>query len=219
MSSVKANVYNQEGKIIGDQKFNAKIFGIEIKPEVIHQVMVAMRSNSRHPWAHTKIRADVQGGGRKPWRQKGTGRARAGSIRSPIWRGGGVTFGPRKERNYFKKINKKLKRKVFLMCLSDKAKEKNIYVLDKLEMKNIKTKTFNTMLHKLIKGFGKDNKKILLALEKKHENIIKSARNIKGIKTIPISDLNVLDLLRSDYLLTTKAGIISIEKQYSKSSP
>lgn len=212
---IKVDVYNQEGNVVGEQTLNAKVFDVDIKPEVIHQVMVAMRSNKHHPWAHTKTRAEKRGGGRKPWRQKGTGRARAGSIRSPIWRGGGVTFGPRNIRNYFKKINKKLKRKAILMCLSDKAKEKNMYVLDKLEMKNIKTKTFNTMLNKVIKGL---NKKILLGLDEKDDIIIKSARNIKGIKTVPISNLNVLDLLRADYLLTTKKGIKAIEKYFSKSS-
>lgn len=213
---IKVDVYNQEGKIIGKQTLNAKVFGIEVKPEVIHQVVVAMRSNARHPWAHAKIRSEKRGGGRKPWRQKGTGRARAGTIRSPLWRGGGVTFGPRNVRNYFKKINKKLKQKAILMCFSDKAQKKNIYVLDKLEMKNIKTKVFNTILQKLIKGKDKHNKKVLLALEKKDELVIKSARNISNIKTTPISNLNILDLLRADYLLTTKAGIKAIEKHFSK---
>ncbi|MDA2935639.1 50S ribosomal protein L4 [Patescibacteria group bacterium AH-259-L05] len=213
---MKVDVYNQEGNVVGKQTLDAEVFGVEIKPEVIHQVVVALRSNFHHPWAHTKTRGEVRGGGRKPWRQKGTGRARVGSIRSPIWRGGGVTFGPRKERNYFKKINKKLKRKVLLMCLSDKAKEKNMYVLDKLEIKNIKTKTFHTILNKIIKGLDKKNKKILLGLDKKDETIIKSARNINGIKTIPVSNLNVLDLLRADYLLTTKKGIKAIEEHFSK---
>jgi len=217
---IKVSVYNQEGKVVGEEKLNSEIFGMESKKEIIHQTVVSLLSNQRYPWAHTKGRSEVRGGGRKPWRQKGTGRARAGTIRSPIWRGGGITFGPSKFRSYSKKINKKLRKKVILMCLSDKVRENKMYILDKLEMPEIKTKAFFSIINKVIKTSKKENskkiKKVLLSLPEKDLNVIKSAKNIKGIKTISVTDLNILDLLRSDYLLTTVKGVKKIQEQYKK---
>ncbi|MCD6442172.1 50S ribosomal protein L4, partial [bacterium] len=118
------SVYNQKGESIKRQKLNDKIFDCKSQKEIIHQVVVLSLANKRHPFAHTLKKGDVRGGGKKPWQQKGTGRARVGSIRSPIWRGGGITFGPNKERNYSKKINKKMRKKALYMCLSDKVKDK-----------------------------------------------------------------------------------------------
>ncbi|MBL7053908.1 50S ribosomal protein L4 [Patescibacteria group bacterium] len=210
---IKVDVYNQQGKIVDTKKLDSDIFEKEINNDLVHQVVVSLLSNKRHPFAHTKTRSDKRGGGRKPWRQKGTGRARAGTIRSPLWRGGGVTFGPTKERNYQKKINKKLRKKVFLMCLTDKAKEKNIYVLDKIDLQEIKTKDFFNILSKLK---IEQNKKILFSLDDKNIKTIKSARNIKNIKTIKITSLNILDILKSDYLLTTVKGIDKIVKHYKQ---
>ena len=210
---IKVDVYNQQGKIVDTKKLDSDIFEKEINNDLVHQVVVSLLSNIRHPFAHTKTRSDKRGGGRKPWRQKGTGRARAGTIRSPLWRGGGVTFGPTKERNYQKKINKKLRKKVFLMCLTDKAKEKNIYVLDKIDLQEIKTKDFFNILSKLK---IEQNKKILFSLDDKNIKTIKSARNIKNIKTIKITSLNRLYILKSDYLLTTVKGIDKIVKHYKQ---
>src|SRR3989339_449677 len=116
---MNAKVYNIEGKNVGTVELPARLFGVEVKPEVVHQVVVGKQSNKRQVLAHTKTRADVSGGGKKPWKQKGTGRARHGSSRSPIWIGGGVTFGPRKDRNFGVKINKKMARKALAMALSD----------------------------------------------------------------------------------------------------
>lgn len=208
-------VYNQEGKRIGEEKLDPKIFGLEIKPQLIHRVVVSLLASQRYPWSHVKTRSDVAGGGKKPWRQKGTGRARAGSIRSPLWRGGGIIFGPTKERNYQQKINKKIKKQVFLMTLSDKVKEKKLYVLDKIEMPEIKTKDFNKILFNLISDYKKNrNRKILLALPEKDLNIIKSARNIAGVKSLPVENLNLLDCLKADYLLTTREGLKKIQKHF-----
>lgn len=215
--TLKINIYNKQGKVIEQKKLDSKIFGVEPKKEVIHQVVTFMLSSQRHPWAHAKARSEKRGGGRKPWRQKGTGRARAGSIRSPIWRGGGVTFGPRKERNYYKKINKKVRKKALLMCLSDKVKENKMYVLDKLTMPEIKTKKFNAIITKLIKPSTKKTKKkpkVLVSLADKDLNVIKSAKNIPEVKTIRAIDLNVLDVLRTDYLITTKKGVEKIQKHF-----
>ncbi len=205
------SIYNQKGESIKRQKLNDQIFDCQPKKDIIHQVVILSLANKRHPFAHTLKKGDVRGGGKKPWRQKGTGRARAGSIRSPLWKGGGVTFGPDKERNYSKKINKKIKKKALYMCLSDKVKEKRLYILDKIELSEIKTKKFVDILSKLI---PEKNKKILLALEDNDKNIIKSARNIEKLRTMPVESLNVLDLLKADYLVTTVKGIKKIEKHY-----
>jgi large subunit ribosomal protein L4 len=210
-------VYNQEGKIVGKEKLDSQIFGLPPKPELIHQVVVSLLANQRHPFAHTKTKGEIRGGGRKPWRQKGTGRARAGSIRSPLWRGGGIVFGPNKEKNYNKKINKKIKKQVFYMCLSDKVKDKKFIVLDTFELKEIKTKTFFTILSKLIPDRKKNEKiKILLSLSENNLNTIKSARNIKNLKTMPVTKLNILDCLRSNYLITTLKGLKIIQEHFKK---
>ncbi len=212
---LKVSIHNQEGKVVGEKKLDPQIFGLEPKKELIHQVIVSLLSNQRHPFAHTKTKGDIQGGGRKPWRQKGTGRARAGSIRSPLWRGGGIIFGPDKNRNYNKKINKKVKRQVLCMCLSDKVKEKRFFVLDKIELKEIKTKIFAVVLTNLIPERKKGkNTKILFGLSEKDLNIIKSARNLKDLKTMPVTGLNVLDCLKSDYLITTLKGLKKIQEHF-----
>lgn len=215
---VKIKVYNQEGKEVGQEKLNSDIFEIEPKEDIIHQVVVNILSNRRHIFAQAKTKAEVRGGGRKPWRQKGTGRARAGSIRSPLWRSGGATFGPVKERNYFKKINKKLKKKALFMCLSDKVKEERLFVLDKLEVKEIKTKTFFNILSNLIPDYktSKKNKKVLLGLSEKDLNIIRSAQNIENLKTMPVTDLNIIDCLKAKYLVTTLSGLKKLEKHFIK---
>ena len=227
---IKVSIYNQEGKVVGQQELNPKIFGLEIKQNLIHQTVVSILANQRHPFAHTKTRAEVRGGGKKPWKQKGTGRARAGSIRSPLWHGGGITFGPNKERNYNQKINKKVKKQVLCMCLSDKVKQKKLYVLNELKMPEIKTKKFSQIIAKLIPEYKKENftkdstsankqmpvlakkGKILLALPEKDLNVIRSARNIALLRTFPITGLSILNCLKADYLITTLKGIEKIQQ-------
>lgn len=209
--ALKVKIYNQEGKVVGEETLNPDLFEVPIKPEVVHQVVVALSSSMRQLLAHTKTRAEVRGGGRKPWRQKGTGRARHGSIRSPIWRGGGVVFGPRTLRVFKKKINKKVKRLALKMALSDKAKEKKIVLLDKLNLAQIKTKKFLDILKKL-----PVKRKILTILPQKDEKIIKSARNIPYVKVVLADSLNVLDILSYDFLLLPKASLSKIEKTYLK---
>lgn len=207
---MNVTVYNQTGEKISQIELSEKVFGIKPKPELIHQVVVAMQANLRRPYAHTKTRGEVRGGGKKPWRQKGTGRARAGSIRSPLWRGGGIIFGPRKERVYKKKINKKVKRLALKMALSDKLTSKRIIVLESLKLKEQKTK----LLEEILNTFSLKNKKTYLVLEKKDQKILLSARNIPYLKTTIASNLNLLDLLKNKYLLTTKKAIREIEKIY-----
>src|SRR3989339_1482700 len=128
--NMKVDLYNLAGKITGQQELADEVFNVKIKPEVVHEVYIAQMANQREAWADTKGKGEVRGGGKKPWKQKGTGRARHGSTRSPIWKGGGVTFGPTKERNFKKDINKKMARKALLMAISSKAKNRQLLVLD-----------------------------------------------------------------------------------------
>ncbi len=143
---IKLDIYNQKGEKTGSVELSEKVFGVKINDNLVHQAVVAQRANTRQVLAHTKGRAEVRGGGRKPWRQKGTGRARAGSSRSPIWIGGGITFGPTKERNFKKDINKKMKQKAVLMAISDRVKNNAMFVFEDLKMKDFKTKDFNKIL-------------------------------------------------------------------------
>ncbi len=146
---MKVKVYNTKGETVGEQELDPQIFGVKINPVVVQQAVVAQQANARAPIAHTKGRGEVRGGGKKPWAQKGTGRARHGSIRSPLWRGGGITFGPTKFRNFSIKINKKAKRAALLMALSDRAQDQKIILLDKLELEKPKTKIAFAVLQNL----------------------------------------------------------------------
>jgi len=212
---MEVKLYNQNGKEVGKTELPSEIFEVPLNPDLIHQAVVTQLANRRQPWAHTKTRGEVRGGGRKPWRQKGTGRARHGSIRSPIWIGGGVTFGPRKERKFSKKINKKMKRKALLMVLSGKAKDKEIILLDKLELAQPKTKEMIQVMKNLKKATGQDlDKGVLIALPKKQENIILAVRNIPKVETIGADSLNVVDVLRYKYLLMPKEAIEVIRSNF-----
>ena len=207
---MKISVYNQKGKEIATTLLPKEIFDVKMNPDLVHQVVQSQMANRRQKTAKFKDRAEVRGGGRKPWRQKGTGRARHGSIRSPIWRGGGVTFGPTAEKVFTKKIPKKMKRKALFMVLSAKAKEGVILILDGLKIEKPKTKVMAEIFKKLFldKGTG------LIILPQKDENILKSARNISKTKTILAKDLNVLDLLSYKYLIMPKESIKVIKETF-----
>lgn len=207
------SVYNIDGEEMGKINLPTEIFNVEISTDLIYQAVLIQTANSRTNLAHAKGRSEVRGGGRKPWRQKGTGRARHGSIRSPIWIGGGVTFGPRKEKKFDKKINKKARRKALFMTLSSKFKDKELIVLDKLELKEPKTKLMINLINKL---FQKEKEPSILVVIKKNENIIRANQNISYTKTISADSLNVLDLLSFKYLLLDKEAIKVIEKTYLK---
>ena len=221
MSQVKVKLYNQKAEEVGEEKLSSDIFGIEAKAELVHQVVVAQNHNSRQVLAHTKGRAEVRGGGKKPWKQKGTGRARAGSSRSPIWIGGGVTFGPTKERNFSVKINKKMKKKALFMCLSDRVAEESFILMDKFEIDEAKTKKVVKVLDKLNKKIisKKEEKNaktpsILVVLDKNADKVVKAAKNIEKVSVIGAENLNVVDILKYKYLLTTVQAVKSIEKVY-----
>ncbi len=206
-------IYDQEGKKKAKIDLNPKIFGLEINPDLIHQAVVVQMANSRQVVAKTKDRGEVRGGGRKPWRQKGTGRARHGSIRSPIWRGGGVTFGPTTDRVFSRKINKKMKRKALAMVFSGKLRDNELIILDDLKIDKPKTKLMIDFLSKFFKNLGIGNyRSALLVLPKKEENVIRASRNIPKFNVIAANSLNVVDILKHKYLILLKDDLKIIEK-------
>ena len=184
---MKVPLYNQKKEKIKEIVLPKEVFEVPLNEDLVHQVALAQRSAQRQNTAKVKDRSEVSGGGRKPWRQKGTGRARAGSIRSPLWRGGGVTFGPTTERVYKKKIPKKMRRKALFMVLSEKAKRGLIYVLEDLSLKEIKTKIAKQILERFVK-----DESCLIVLPEVDRKIILSFRNIPKVETIQARDLNCI---------------------------
>ncbi|MCK4781987.1 50S ribosomal protein L4 [Candidatus Parcubacteria bacterium] len=209
---MKVAVYNQKGEEAGKTELPADIFDVKMNPDLVHQVAVSQMSNRRKVIAHTKDRGAVRGGGRKPWRQKGTGRARAGSTRSPIWRGGGITFGPTNERNFKKRIPKKMKTKALFIVLSQKARDKELIVLNELKPEKAKTK----VMFNILNNFPCKAKTCLIALAKIDKNAILGARNIPKTATIQAKDLNCLDLLNYKYLMIPKEAIDAIKETFIK---
>lgn len=217
--SLKAKVYNQNAESAGEMELSSKVFGLKVNNDLVHQAAVTQMANERQVIAHTKDRSEVRGGGRKPWRQKGTGRARHGSSRSPIWIGGGVTFGPRNDRNFKKRINKKMKQNALLMVLSDRAAGDSFIVLDKLAATEFKTKVFN----KFISGFEdkifkteNDKRSFLIIIDKGDEKLRYSARNLTGIKLINVDNINIIDLLKYRNLILNKAAVEKLTERYGK---
>ncbi len=214
---MEVNLYNQQGEEIGKVKLPAEVFDIPINYALVHQAIAAQQANSRRVIAHTKDRSERRGGGVKPWRQKGTGRARHGSIRSPIWRKGGVTFGPTKERNYSKKINKKVKRKALLMALTSKVKDQEMVVLDQLKIEQAKTKDVVQILNNLGKTFQQERlTNILIVMPQTDKNVILSGRNLPKVKVIRADSLNPVDVLTFRNLILLKDSIKVIEETYLK---
>jgi len=207
---MKYIVYNQEGKETEAVLLPKDIFEVKMNPDLVHQVVSSQMANRRKTLAHAKDRSEVSGGGRKPWRQKGTGRARHGSIRSPLWKGGGVTFGPTKERVFKKKINKKAKKQALFMVLSAKAKSNSILILD-LDFKQIPAKT--KQMAEFLKKFPLKGS-VLIALPKKDENFIRVTKNIPQIETLEARNLNALDMLSFKHLILPKESIKIIKETW-----
>lgn len=213
---MKVKVYNKNFEAAEDLDLNPKIFEVEPKVELIEQAVRVQLANSRSAIAHTKTRAEVSGGGKKPWKQKGTGNARAGSIRSPIWRHGGITFGPRSNRNYSLKMNEKQWRKALYMALTDKVSSNNFLILSELSIPAIKTKDMSAFLKNVKDKLANSSKKFLFVLPQKNEIIEKSARNLKQVRVIKANSLNVLDLINYDSVILPKSSVEVIEKTYLK---
>ena len=217
---MEAKVYNREGKEVSKINLPEKIFGLKWNADLVHQVVTAMQGNARGPVAHTKDRSAVRGGGKKPWRQKGTGRARHGSRRSPIWVGGGITHGPDKERDYTRKINKKMKTAALFTVLSRKYRDGELIFLDDLSFSKPKTKDASDMLSKIAKTVGhnqvayKTGKRVLLSIPATDANTDRSFRNLKSVLVKPAIEINPVDAMSYRFLviidpeksLTTLAG-------------
>ena len=201
-------LFNIEGKKVGDIQLAESVFGVEINTDAVHQVVVAQLANKRQGTQSTKTRAEVSGGGIKPWRQKGTGRARQGSTRSPQWIHGGIVFAP-KPRDYRTSVPKSMRRVAMKSALSSKVAENEIIVLESLELEAPKTKEVVKMLGAL------NTKKALIVVAESDENIYKSVRNIQGVSVIPANNLNVYDILKYDNFIVTKDAVSKIEEVYA----
>lgn len=202
----KVALYNVQGNQIGEIALNETVFGIEPNESVVHEAVVMQMASLRRGTSSTKSRGEVAGGGRKPWRQKGTGRARAGTIRSPLWRGGAITFGP-KPRSFAYSIPRKKRRLALKSVLSAKVQEGGIIILDELAMAAPKTKEMLAILSAL-----KVNNKVLVVTAESNEMVVKSARNIPGVKSVDVSGINVYDLLLHDTLVITKDAVTKVEE-------
>ena len=201
------DLFNKEAQKVGDIELNENIFGVEINTNAMHQVVVAQLANKRQGTQSAKTRAEVRGGGIKPWRQKGTGRARQGSIRSPQWIHGGIVFAP-KPRDYRMSVPKSMRRVAFKSALSAKVASNEMIVIDSLEFDSPKTKA----MLEVLSAFGA--KKTLIVVETSNENIYKSARNIPGVQVSPVNNLNVYDILKYEKFIVTKDAVSKIEEVY-----
>ena len=204
----KVSVYNMEGKEVGSMELNDAVFGVEVNEHLVHMAVVQQLANNRQGTQKAKTRSEVRGGGRKPWRQKGTGHARQGSTRAPQWTGGGVVFAPT-PRDYSFKMNRKEKRAALKSALTSRVQEKKLIVVDELKFDEIKTKKFAEVL----KNLNLD--KALVVLNENDEKVVMSAKNIPTVKTTQINTINVYDVLKYNTVVLTKAAAESIEEVYA----
>ena len=202
------NVYNIEGKEVGTIELNDAVFGVEVNEHLMHMAVVQQLANKRQGTQKAKTRSEVSGGGRKPWRQKGTGHARQGSTRAPQWTGGGVVFAPT-PRDYSFKLNKKEKRAALKSALTSRVEENKFIVVDELQFAEIKTKNFQNVLNNLSVS------KALVVLEEGNTNAVLSARNIADVKTAGTNTINVYDILKYNTVIVTKAAVATIEEVYA----
>ena len=202
------SVYNMEGNEVGTLELNDAVFGVEVNEHLVHLAVVAQLANKRQGTQKAKTRSEVSGGGRKPWRQKGTGHARQGSTRSPQWKGGGVVFAPT-PRDYTIRLNKKEKRAALRSALTSRVQDNKFIVVDELKFDEIKTKKFQNVMDNLKVS------KALVVLADNDQNTVLSARNIAGVKTSQVGSINVYDILKYNTVVATKAAVASIEEVYA----
>lgn len=208
---MKLKVYNLVGKEVEQMDVSDDVFGLKKNDDLVHQVAVAISSNQRQVLAHTKNRGERAGSGIKPWRQKGTGRARVGSVRTPVWRKGGIVFGPRKDRNYSQKVNKKMNSKAIALVLSGKIKSEELIVVDKLNIAEKKTKKMGEVLKNLdLKG------RVLMVFSSEEKDLRIISRNIAKVENILTSQLNVLSMLNNKNLVMSKESVKYLEEKYGK---
>ncbi|MCD8022693.1 MAG: 50S ribosomal protein L4 [Lachnospiraceae bacterium] len=202
------SVYNMEGKEVGQMELSDAVFGVEVNEHLVHLAVVSQLAGKRQGTQKAKTRAEVSGGGKKPWRQKGTGHARQGSIRAPQWKGGGVVFAP-VPRDYTFKMNKKEKRLALKSALTSRVQENKLIVLDELKLTEIKTKNMKAVLDALKVDSA------LIVIDENDEKVVLSARNIADVKTALINTINVYDILKYNTVVTTKAAVEAIEEVYA----
>ena len=207
---MKIDIYNQAGKVVDAFDAPDAMFAVEANEALVHQAVVRQQNNARRTWAHTKDRSDVRGGGKKPWRQKGTGRARHGSSRSPIWVGGGITFGPRNERVFSLKMNKRARRKALLMTLSDKVANKGLLMIDTLALEAPKT----NIVSKLLSALPLIGKRTLIVVDPANTDLRRAAQNIPFVETIAPNSLNVVDVMKASTILVGKDEMETVIKHY-----
>lgn len=216
---MKVSVYNQGGQAVGEVDLSDKLFDVQPEEHLMAESVRVQQSSSRVGLANTKTRGEVRGGGKKPWKQKGTGRARAGSTRSPLWRHGGVTFGPRANRNWELKLNKKAKTKALAMALTDKRQGSKLFVIDHIALEANKTKEMVAVLKALtenIKGFGETSRagKHLLIVPSGRQGIVKATRNLSRCTPISASTLNILAVMKADGVIVLKDALPVLEKTF-----
>ena len=202
------SVYNMEGNEVGKMDLNDAVFGVEVNEHLVHMAVVAQLANNRQGTQKAKTRSEVSGGGRKPWRQKGTGHARQGSTRAPQWTGGGIVFAPT-PRDYTIRLNKKERRAALKSALTSRVLENKFIVVDELKLDEIKTKKFQNVLNNL-----KVNK-ALVVVDENSDNVVKSAKNIQSVKTAYVNTINVYDILKYNTVVATKAAVANIEEVYA----
>ena len=202
------SVYNMEGKEVGTMELNDAVFGAKVNEHLVHQAVVLQLANNRQGTQKAKTRSEVSGGGRKPWRQKGTGHARQGSTRAPQWTGGGMVFAP-VPRDYTIRLNKKEKRLALKSALTSRVQEGKFIVLDELTLNEIKTKNFVNVMKNL------NVAKALVVLGENNENVVRSARNVADVKTALVNTINVYDILKYNTVVATKAAVAAIEEVYA----
>jgi large subunit ribosomal protein L4 len=208
---MKIAVYNKQGKEVEKIEIASYFADLKRNDELVHQVFESLRSNKRQVIAHTKTRGERAGSGIKPWKQKGTGRARVGSARTPVWKKGGVAFGPRSDRNYKKKVNKKMNTKAIGIVLSQRLREERVYLLDNFDFSEKKTKVVSQIIDVLkIKG------KILMLFSKNDKDLRITSKNLKSVENSLTDQLNVADMLNTKNILMSKDSLIALSKKYSK---
>lgn len=210
---MKFSVHNLKGEKTKEIELPEDIFGLKPNDALLHQIYVSQYANQRQVLAHTKDRSERAGSGKKPWKQKGTGRARVGSVRTPIWRKGGVVFGPTKNRNFKKDIPKKMNKKALAIALSGKAKDKELFLVESLKMSAVKTKMMKEALEKL-----KINRSGLIAFSKDEKPAMRASRNLPKIDNIDVINLNVFDILNHKYLVLSEEGVRILEQKYKSVS-
>lgn len=212
---MNTDVYNLKNEKVGQVELPERVFNAPWRPALVEQVILAQLANKRRPWAHAKTRAEVRGGGRKPWQQKGTGRARHGSIRSPLWSGGGKAHGPSKDRDYTQKINKKMRRVALMSILSRKYKDSQIKFLDSLQMESAKTKNIAVSLRNVL-GVAKNSKKYdaLFVSNLENKNLIRAVKNLGKTKVLNAESLNAYDLANYKTICIEEKAVPIISKHY-----